>query len=329
MKARPLKLLVVLVVFVRLVFVTSGLIAAPAGAATSGDTAAPPPTAGAAQARLHFQQGVALYQDRNYDAALAEFLGAYGISHEPVVLYNLGLTYKALFRYGEAVDALERYLGESGPKISKERRVDVERVVSELKSLLADVTIVVRPPEAAVLVDGRAVTLGVEGIVKLAPGTHVVEATASGYTGDRRAITVVAGTPQTVSLALAAIPHTARIKIAAAQLGARVAIDGKDLGPSPVEIELPAGGHQVEVSAPGYAPDRSELTVAAGQSRTVTVALEAPRAEADTRPLYRRWWFWTGIGVVAAAAVTVAVWPRSTQGPIIGSLGIGNSNSGH
>ncbi|HEX4406548.1 MAG TPA: PEGA domain-containing protein [Polyangia bacterium] len=323
MKARHLNLLV-------LVCVTSALVVPSARAATAGDAPAvvSPATlaSSAAAARLHFQQGVALYQDRNYDAALAEFLGAYGISHEPVVLYNLGLTYKALFRYSEAVDALDRYLGESGPKISKERRLDVERVVSELKSLLADVTIVVRPADAAVVVDGRAVTLGIEGIVKLSPGTHVVEASARGYTGDKRALTVVAGTPQTLSLVLAEIPHTARIKIAATQLGARVAIDGKDVGSSPVEVELAVGGHQVEVSAPGYAPDRSELTVAAGQSRTVTVTLESPRAEPDTRPLYRRWWLWAGVGVVAAAAVTIAVWPRSTQGPIIGSLGIGNSN---
>ena len=211
--------------------------------------ATPPPHPSAskqAEARLHFQQAVALYQERNYDAALAEFQGAYGASGEPIVLYNLGLTFKALFRYGDAVEALDRYLSESrarGQTLSAERRAEVAKNVAEMKSLLADVTIVVRPPDAVVRIDGRPVTMGIEGIVKLGAGTHTVDGSANDYTSDRRDITVVAGTPQTVSLMLVAIPHTGHVKITAAQIGARVSLDGRDQGPAPIELELPAGGH--------------------------------------------------------------------------------------
>ena len=128
-----------------------------------------------ATARLHFQQGVALYEERNYDAALAEFEGAYATSKEPIVLYNLGLTYKALFRYAESVDALERYLRESAARqqdIPPERKAEVEGLVTEMKSLLAEITLMVLPPDADLRIDGRSVTLGIEGIVKLAAGTH-------------------------------------------------------------------------------------------------------------------------------------------------------------
>jgi hypothetical protein len=278
---------------------------------------------------LHFQQGVALYQEHNYDAAMAEFQGAYGASGEPIVLYNLGLTFKALFRYGDAVDALERYLSESqarGQALSAERRAEVAKNIAEMKSLLADVTIVVRPAEALVRVDGRPVTMGIEGIVKLGAGTHTVEASATDYASDHRDLTVVAGTPQMVSLTLVAIPHTGHVVITAAQIGARVSLDGRDQGPAPVEVELPAGGHQMEVTAPGYLTERSELAVAAGQSRTVVVSLDLPTVQAvQTQPFYHRWWFWTGVAVAAVAVGTIALWPR-TQDPLAGTLGTTNSN---
>ena len=303
----------------------------PNAAAPPTSTAAPASAAKLGEARLHFQQGVALYKDQNFDAALAEFEGAYAISGEPVVLYDLGLTQKALFRYGEAIETLERYLSDSaarGQAIAKARRAEVEKSVAEMKSLLADVTLVVKPPEATVLVDGRAVTLGIEGIVKLAAGSHVVEASAPDHVSDKRTVTVVAGTPQTVALALAAVPRTGRARVQAAQVGARVAIDGKDVGPAPVETELLAGGHTVEVTAPGFAPDRLELVVAVGQSRTVTVTLEPPRAPPPTWPaVFHRWWFWAAVGGVAAATTaTILLWPTRTEGPLSGSLGTARSD---
>jgi hypothetical protein len=180
-----------------------------------------------------------------------------------------------------------------------------------------------KPADAVLQIDGRPVTLGIEGIVKLAAGSHVLEASAPDFAGDKRGITVVAGTPQTVSLVLTAIVRTGKVTITASQIGARVAVDGRELGAAPVVVELSAGGHQVEVSAPGYVSSRSELSVAAGQSRTVTFALERPRAEISSPSFYQRWWFWAGVGVVAAAAAATAfeLQPQLTQGPLMGSLG--------
>jgi hypothetical protein len=299
----------------------------PSGASATSSVVGPatPPTAAKlAEARLHFQQGVALYREQNYDAALAEFLGAYGISGEPIVIYNLGLTYKALFRYGEAMEILQRYLDESaahGHPVSKDRRAEVERIIAEMKSLLADVTIVLKPAEATLRVDDRPVSLGIEGVLKLPAGSHVIEAAAADFSTQKREITVVAGTPQNVSLVLAAIPHSGTVTITTPEIGARVTVDGRDLGPTPAVVELSVGGHQIEVSAPGYVANRSELSVAAGQSRTVSIVLELPRVE--SAPLYHRWWFWAGLGAVAAVTVTTVllVSGRSTQGPLDGSLG--------
>ncbi len=300
----------------------------PAGGSAVTGPSTPPTAARLAEARLHFQQGVALFKEQNYDAALAEFLGAYGISGEPVVLYNMALTFKALFRYSEAMDTLERYLAESaghGHPVARERRAEVESIIAEMRSLLADVTIVLTPADAALRIDGRPTSLDVQGIVKLPAGSHVIEAGAPDHVAGRREITVVAGTAQTVALDLAAIPHSGHVTISASEIGARVAVDGNDLGPAPVTVELAAGGHQVEVVAPGFAANRSELAVAAGQSRTVTIVLQLPQV-AETAPFYHRWWFWAGVGVAAAATVgAILLLPERKQGPLSGTLGVADT----
>ena len=46
------------------------------------------------------------------------------------------------------------------------------------------------------------------------------------------------------------------------------------------------------------------------------VAAVAPPPARPAPRLYRRWWFWTALGAVAAGAVTTAVlWRRSSPGP--------------
>src|SRR5437016_7333581 len=62
------------------------------------------------EARQHFQKGIALYNDGNFEGALAEFETANGLRASTGVLYNIGLTQKALFRYKDAIDCFQRYL---------------------------------------------------------------------------------------------------------------------------------------------------------------------------------------------------------------------------
>src|SRR5207244_2896877 len=71
----------------------------PSKSAGPGKTASPPqqgaPDAPAVpldanmeKARQHFRHGVALFEDRNYDAALVELEAAYQLSRDPVALYH-------------------------------------------------------------------------------------------------------------------------------------------------------------------------------------------------------------------------------------------------
>jgi hypothetical protein len=273
-------------------------------------------------AKRHFERGVSLYQDGDYNGALAEFQAAYQAHAAPTILYNIALTQKALFLYDDATTHFRRYLAEAW-EVPPDRRDEVEHLIAEMDALMADYVFAGLPARANIRVDGRAARAvpiddGRVGL-RLAAGHRVVEVTAEDYRPERRELNVVAGAKVTMDIALVPIPKTGRVLIAASHPGAKVKVDGHPAGTVPVEIELTPGGHALEVWASGFRSSRRELLVAAGQSRSVTVELERLPP-----PAYRRWWFWTiGAAVAGGVAAGIAV-PLSqrTEDAIPGSLGL-------
>jgi hypothetical protein len=296
------------------------LLVATHGAARAAD----PPDAGVAEeaplaeAKHHFQQAVALYNDGNFSAALAEFEATYAAHPTAGVLYNIGLTQKALFRYDDAIHSLLHYLAAAG-QLPPERKHEVEQLIAEMRALMADVDLVGLPPGTTVMIDGR--TLGTTPLPtqSVAAGNHTVEAMADGYVPLKKDITVVAGSPLKLKLALKAIPKTGRVRISVFQKNAHISVDGKLQQAPPIDLELGLGGHQLEVSAPGWATQRTELVVAGGQNRNLDVYLEKPPHR--TR-VYEKWWFWTlGVIVVGGAATAIALpLATTTQPPLQGTL---------
>lgn len=270
------------------------------------------------EAKVHFQQGVALFNDGNFSAALAEFEAAYKIRRSPGVLYNIGLTQKALFRYSEAIASLEKYQSEE-TKITPERRAEVDQLVVEMRALLAEVTFNVEPPGASLLVDGR--TMGQSPFQQplgIAAGSHVVEVTADGYKSGRKEIMVSAGVPLTLNFKLELIPKTGKVRVMSTPPGS-VKIDNKDLGLAPVDAELALGGHTLEIFAPKHLMHRSELVVAAGQLRSIDIVLDPmPKSR-----VYTKWYFWTPL-ILGLAGVGVGLGlGLSREGPLVGTLGTG------
>jgi hypothetical protein len=261
------------------------------------------------EAKRHFQQGPALYNDQNYNGALAEFLAAYKARPSAAVLYNVGLTQKALFRYNDAIQSLERYLTDENT-LPLERRNEVKQLISEMRALLADVTFEVQPSGAEIAVDGRAIGIAPLGSpYGLAAGSHVIDVTRDGFRPERKEVMVTAGVPLTVRAALQLIPKTGKLHVAVEQLGATVKVDSRQVGPSPVDIDLPLGGHTLEVWATGYETHREEVLIAPGQDRYVQVALKRPPPK-----VYQKAAFWAPLSVAIAAAVAGGV-----VGGILGS----------
>jgi hypothetical protein len=278
------------------------------------------PDAKLEEAKRHFAQGVALYNDGNFNAALAEFDAAYKLKQSPSVLYNIGLTQKSLFHYNEAIDSLQEYLAKD-KKIKADQQKQVQQLISEMRALLAEVTINVIPDGAAIKLDERAIGQAPMKPYGIAAGNHKIDISAEGYKPQSKDILVTAGQPQTLNFKLEAIPKSGKAHITANQPLSEVKIDDKVVGMAPVDVELPIGGHQIEVVAKGYQPYRGELVVAGGQVREVKVTLELPPAPQRGK-WYKQWYVWVPVGVVAAGAIAVGLGVGLTQkpAPLVGTL---------
>src|SRR5439155_26367961 len=82
---------------------------------------------------------------------------------------------------------------------------------------------------------------------------------------------------------------------------AQITLDGKELGPSPLELRVEGGPHEVMARASGYTDDTVQLNVALGDRRSIDLDMK------KTPGIASRWWFWTAIGVVVLGGVATAV----------------------
>jgi tetratricopeptide (TPR) repeat protein len=108
------------------------------------------------------------------------------------------------------------------------------------------------------------------------------------------------------------------LRVAVSLPGAAILIDGQEVGLSPMDVpkRLLPGRHLVVVRREGYRTATATVTVRAGQRVTRRVRLRKPSSKVVVkRVVYRerrkprKGWgvFWTGVGVTASLAVTLAV----------------------
>ena len=261
-----------------------------------------------------FDLGLEFFEAGDYAAALAEFEEAYRLAPHYAVLFNIGVTQKRLFQYGEAVRTLRRYLDAGGKDIPPERRTIVEQELAEIRSLTAEVKIVVNGPAGArIAIDGDGVGVAPLGdTVLVRPGRHTLTATLGGYRTATETIQVVSGQSTAVELTLIAIPKSAQLSISSQPGGAGVAIDGKRVGSSPWEGELPAGPHRVQVALEGYVAQERRVVLRPEQALPISFALQPVDRP---NPIYKRWYFWAAASVLVAGGATTVYFLQRDPGP--------------
>jgi hypothetical protein len=233
------------------------------------------------RARQHFERGYALAEQRNFDAAIAEFEQAQAISPNVSLLYNLGQAYAAAGRSADAVSTLERYLSQAGEALSPERRRQAETLIRYHAARVGRIALEIEPAGASVVVDGKdRGQAPLAGTLAVAAGQHAVLVSAPGYEPHATSLDVPAQQVAAVKVALRPRAQPTLLRVVCAVPDVRVLLDGVVVGTSGPLSGLPVatGTHRVEFSRPGYVTDRRELAVAPGTSPTVTCALSSDPA---------------------------------------------------
>jgi hypothetical protein len=165
------------------------------------------------RARIHYERGLQLFNEENYDAALFEFERAYELAPSYKILYNMGRIQRQQNNYAAALRSYARYIKEGGNSIPADRREEVEREIKVLKPRTAEITVVVNVDGADVNSDDIPVcTATIESTcvgksplaapIIVNPGRHKVTAVKPGYQSALSLISVVGSDKITVKLEL-------------------------------------------------------------------------------------------------------------------------------
>jgi hypothetical protein len=161
-----------------------------------------PSVADRAEARRHFQLGVAAYTRGQWAPALEEFQSAYRLAPHPSVRVNMANCYAHLDRPTEAIFHFEQFLAET-PSAPEAQITQVETQIGQLRGRIGEIQLTVTPPDVlglAVTLDGQAISLARPAHV--VPGHHVIEALGEGYATVRREINIAAGQAQVLTLSM-------------------------------------------------------------------------------------------------------------------------------
>lgn len=193
-----------------------------AGAASA---AAAPNEAAIREASDHYEAGLALYADGEFQRAAIEFDRAYELVPNYRALYNIGQVRIQLHNYARARKALQSYLKEGGDKIEAERRKSVSDDIEMLKTRTATLAIDTNEPGAEVLVDGESA-----GITPLAEpllldtGEHRITLHKDGFEPHEETLTLASRDEQSLHVDLEKIkPHSPVVLVAPPQQSDRTA----------------------------------------------------------------------------------------------------------
>ncbi len=265
-----------------------------------------------------FNAGTTLLGEGRFAEALEHLERARSLNATPAVDFNLAFAQRGLGRLVAATVSLERCLARGGERIDAVRRAEIERMLAELRSSVARVTVHVTVTGAAVTVDGQAVAgEQLDRELPMDPGSHVVRATGERFDPIEATRSFARGEHARVELSPTLRVTTGTLRIEPSVATAEVFVDQRRVGQGLFTAALTPGRHAVEVRAPGYLTFRADALLTAGSTERVGATLTR-----QERGILTRWWFWTAVGVVAVGATAaIIVGTSGTEDPVPGSLG--------
>lgn len=154
-------------------------------------------------AKALFEKGVAAFSAGTYKDALVYFQQSYKINPKPKVLFNMAMCYRAMSQFKESVETFKQYLSQGGKSLPKKKIKEVNELIMEMESSLAQVTVIVNENGATILVDSQEAGIApLQEILVVNPGTHDIEAIKEGFFTAKQTIEIKGGKNEVVSLTL-------------------------------------------------------------------------------------------------------------------------------
>lgn len=218
---------------------------------------------------------------QDYKGALVEFKRAYDLSHDPRVLYNVGVTEKLLTHYARAVDAWEQELREGAAELNASEVAEIRNAISIVQQFVTLIDVLSDEDGATVTIDDAVVgKTPFNGPVHIDVGKRTIKLTKEGFRDATQTVDAAAGQRSAVTFRLEPVSKTALVTVTVGgSPAATVVIDGKDMGPAPFKGELTAEKHTIEARAPGFVSVGQSVDVQYKTPVNLMLTLSAERHE--------------------------------------------------
>lgn len=257
------------------------------------------------EARQAFDLGVQALDRGDAAQAVELFERSIALRDSQPALFNLGLAYMRLDQSTKAISVLRRFTANAEPGQPGARRAAL--LIEQLEERVARVTLEIVGQPDLVAVDGEETALedGVHDLT-LDAGRHELRVEKRGFAPDVRRVVLAPKSHVQVVLDASRHADPARLLVTVDRSAAEIRLDHLPIGRGRFDGQVSAGAHWLEVTDQGYVPARRRLSLSPGSIERVDVAL----VEMEQETVVTKWWFWTAVGVAAAAVAggaTVAV----------------------
>jgi tetratricopeptide (TPR) repeat protein len=156
-----------------------------------------------ADAKKHFEAGLALFNSEDFRGAAVEFEESIRLYKTKSAIFNLANCYKGLKRYSESLASLKLLEGEFGSSIDAEMKKAIATIRQEIESTTGTLEVRVDKPGASIFVDGEIVGKSPMPVpVLLGPGYHEIKAEKEGAAAAQK-VKLLSGEKKVIALKLA------------------------------------------------------------------------------------------------------------------------------
>lgn len=160
-----------------------------------------------ARAQLDGYQGtidaaVEEYASGNWEEALALFRQAHAVRPSARTLRGMGMASFETRRYADAIRYLAASATETARPLTQKQQHEVELLLARARAFVSGLTIVIRPADATVAVDGNQINGDMRREVLLDAGEHQLVANARGYESSVRSVQLAPGAEATLEIEL-------------------------------------------------------------------------------------------------------------------------------
>ena len=221
----------------------------------------------------------------DFKSALVEFQRAHELSHNPRVLYNVGVTEKLLTHYARAVDAWDLELREGTGQLAPNEVQELKNAIAIVQQFVTTMDVTANEPDATLYIDDYAVgRTPFIAPVRIDVGKHTLKLSKEGFVDGVQPVEVAAGARTPVTFRLDPVNKTALVSVTVGgSPSATVFVDGRDMGPAPFRGELSADKHTIEARAPGFVTVGQTVDVQYKQPMSLVLTLSQERHEGRLR----------------------------------------------